>query len=160
MPQSVLGYNLLPMRRRISIWAQGTSLSITAILICAPTTPAKQPEEFCVTQHLIDIKWTKNISTSNWNAKDGNKMTSGITEKSGLGIQNKTADFNQNLSMFIENISFQPSKICLSTQTWVYWQQGIKSTTYFTAKMEEVYCFNIKKTCLWQWSHSGCKVPT
>ena len=88
---SGLGSNL-KNDRTVSVHFQGKSFNITIIQIYAPTTNAKEVEQFYDDlQDLLELTQEKDvlIIIGDWNAKVGSQDMSGVTGKFGLGVQNE-----------------------------------------------------------------------
>jgi len=69
-------------------------LSITVIQVYAPTTTAKEAEQFSEDiQDFLELTLKKDILfiIGDWNAQVGSQKISGITGKFGLGVQNEPA---------------------------------------------------------------------
>ena len=76
----------------IFVHFQGKSFNITIIQIYAPTTNAKEVEQFYDDlQDLLELTQEKDvlIIIGDWNAKVGSQDMSGVTGKFGLGVQNE-----------------------------------------------------------------------
>ena len=77
----------------ISVRLQGKSFNITIIQIYAPTTNAKEAEQFYDDlQDLLELTPEKDvlIIIGHWNAKVGSQEIPGVTGKFGHGVQNET----------------------------------------------------------------------
>ena len=76
----------------ISVCFQDKPFTITVIQVYAPTTNAKEVEEFYEhLQDLLELTSKKDVLfiTGDWNAKVGSREVPGITSKFGLGVQNE-----------------------------------------------------------------------
>ena len=98
----------------ISVCFQGKPFSITVIQVCAPTTNAEEAEWFYDDlQDLLELTPKKDVLfiIGDWNAKVGSQETSGVTGKSGLGVQNEAGqgliEFCQENALVIANTLFQ-----------------------------------------------------
>ena len=75
----------------ISVCFQGKPFNITVIQIYAPTTNAKEAEQFYEDlQDLLELTPKKDILfiIGDWNAKIGSQEIPRVTGKFGLGVQN------------------------------------------------------------------------
>ena len=101
-----------------SLCFQGKPFSITVIQVYAPTTNAKEAEQFYEDlQDLLELTSKKKsvlFIIENWNAKIGSQEISGVTSKFGLGVQNESGqritEFCQENALVIANILFQQHK--------------------------------------------------
>ena len=85
---AVLGCNL-KNDRMISVHFQGKPFNITVIQVYAPTSNAKEAEQFYEDlQDLLELTPKKDVLfiIGDWNAKVGSQETTGVTGKFGLGI--------------------------------------------------------------------------
>ena len=78
-----------------SIHFQGKPFNITVIQVYAPTTNAEEAEVewfYEDLQDLLELTSKKDVLfiIGDWNAKVGSQETSGVTGKSGLGVQNES----------------------------------------------------------------------
>ena len=76
----------------ISDHFQGKPFNITAIQAYAPSSNAKEAEQFYEDlQELLELTPKKDVLfiIGNWNAKVGSQETPGVTGKFGLGTQNE-----------------------------------------------------------------------
>jgi len=113
---SVVGCSL-KINRMISVRFQGKPFNITVIQVYAPTSNAKEVEQFYEDlQDLLELtppKKKKDVLfiIGGWNAKVGNQETSGVTGKFGLGVQNEAGqmliEFCQANTLVIANTLFQ-----------------------------------------------------
>ena len=75
----------------ISVCFQDKPFTITVIQVYAPTTNAKEVDEFY--EHLQDLELTSKKDVlfiiGDWNAKVGSREVPGLTSKFGLGVQNE-----------------------------------------------------------------------
>ena len=88
---AVLGCNL-KNDRMISVCVQDKPFTITVIQVYAPTTNAKEVEEFYEhLQDLLELTSKKDVLfiIGDWNAKVGSREVPGLTSKFGLGVQNE-----------------------------------------------------------------------
>jgi len=79
----------------ISVHFQGKPFNITVIQVYAPTTNAEEAEVewfYEDLQDLLELTSKKDVLfiIGDWNAKVGSQETSGVTGKSGLGVQNES----------------------------------------------------------------------
>ena len=74
----------------ISTGFQSNPFISTVIQIYAPTTNAKEAEQF---QHLLELTPKQDVLfiIGDWNAKLGNQQIPAVTGKFGLGVQNEAA---------------------------------------------------------------------
>ena len=77
----------------ISVRFQNKPFNIRVILVCAPTSNAKEAEieQFYEDQQdLLELTPKKDVLfiIGDWNAKVGSQETPGVTGKFGLGIRN------------------------------------------------------------------------
>ena len=98
----------------ISVRVQGKPFSITVIQVYAPTTNAKEAEQFYEDlQDLLELTPKKDVLfvIGDWNAKIGSQEIRGVTGKFGLGVQNEAGqrltEFCQEKTLVIANILFQ-----------------------------------------------------
>ena len=73
----------------ISVHFQGKPFSITVIQVYAPTSNAKEAEQFYKDlQDLLELTHKKDVLfiIGDWNAKVGTQEMSGVTDKFGLGV--------------------------------------------------------------------------
>ena len=105
--------------RIISVHFQGKPFKITVILVCAPTTSAKDNEVECFyedLQDLLELTPPKDVLfiIRDWNAKVGSQETPGVTGKFGLGVGNEAGqrliEFCQENALVIANTLFQQHK--------------------------------------------------
>ena len=71
---------------------QGKPFNVTVIQVYAPTTNAKEIEEFYEhLQDLLELTTKKDVLfiIGDWNAKVGSREIPGLTSKFGLGVQNE-----------------------------------------------------------------------
>ena len=76
----------------ISVHFQDKPFNITVIQVYAPTTNDEEAERFYEDlQHLLELTTKKDILfiIGNWNAKVGSQEIPGVTDKFGLGVQNR-----------------------------------------------------------------------
>lgn len=123
--KAVLGYNL-KNDRMISVYIQGKPFNITIIQVYAPTTDAEDDiiDRFYEDlQHLLKLTPKRDVLfiIGDWNAKAGSQKIAGITDKFGLGVQNKAGlrliEFCQENRLVIANTLFQQPKRRLYTWT-------------------------------------------
>ena len=100
----------------ISVHFQCKPFNITVIQICAPATNAEEGEVewfYEDLQDLLELTPKKDVLfiIGDWNAKVGNQEIPGVTDKLGLGVQNKAdqrlTEFYQENTLVIANILFQ-----------------------------------------------------
>ena len=112
--------------RTISVHFQGKPFNITVIHIYAPTSNAEEAEVerfYEDLQDLLELTPKKDVLfiIGDWNAKVGSQETSGVTGKSGLGIQNEAGqrltEFCQENALVIANTLLQQHKRRLYTWT-------------------------------------------
>ena len=78
----------------ISVCFQGKPFNITVIQVYAPTTNAKEVEEFYEhLQDLLEVTSKKDVLfiIGDWNAKVGSREIPGLTSKFGLGMKQRKA---------------------------------------------------------------------
>ena len=88
---AVLGCSL-KNDRMISLRFQGKAFNITVILVYAPSTNAKEAEQFYDDlQDLLELIPKNDVLfiIGDWNAKRGNQEIPGVTGKFGLGVRNE-----------------------------------------------------------------------
>ena len=95
----------------------GKPFDITVIQVYAPTSNAKEVEQFYEDlQDLLELTCKKDILfiIGDWNAKVGSQETPGVTGKFGLGIQNEAGqrlvEFCKENTLVIANTLFQQHK--------------------------------------------------
>ena len=122
---AVLGCNL-KNNRMVLVRFQGKRLNITVIQVYAPTTDseeAKVDQFYEDLQDLLELTPKKDVLfiIGDWNAKVGSQEITGVTGKSGLGVQNeagqKLIEFFQENTLVIVNSLFQQHKRQLYTCT-------------------------------------------
>ena len=110
----------------ISVRFQDKPFNIRVILVCAPTSNAKEAEveQFYEDQQdLLELTPQKDVLfiMGDWNAKVGSQETSGVTGKFGLVVQNEAGqrliEFCQENTLVITNTLFQQHKRRLYTWT-------------------------------------------
>ena len=108
----------------ISVRFQGKSFNITVIQVYAPTSNAEEAERFYDDlQDLLELTPPKDVLfiIGDWNAKVRSQEIPGLTEKFGLGVQNKAGqrltEFCQENALVIANTLFQQNKRRLYTWT-------------------------------------------
>ena len=110
----------------ISVHFQGKPFHVTVILVCAPTTNAKDNEVECFYEDLQDLlelitKKDALFIIRDRNAKVGSQETRGVTGKFGLGRRNEAGqrliEFCQENALVITNTLFQQHKRRLYTWT-------------------------------------------
>ena len=108
----------------ISDHFQGKPFNITAIQAYAPSSNAKEAEQFYEDlQDLLELTPPKDILfiIRDWNAKVGSQETPRVTGKFGLGVQNEARkmliEFCQENALVIANTLFQQHKRRLYTWT-------------------------------------------
>ena len=129
---AVLGYNL-DNDRVTSVCFQGKPSIITVIQAYAPTTNAKEAEQFYEDlKDLLELTPQKDVLFNmwDWNAKVWSQEVPGVTGKFGLRVQNEagkrlTKNYQEN-TLVIANTLFQQHKRRLYTWTsrdGQYWNQ-------------------------------------
>ena len=120
---AVLGCSL-KNDRIISVRFQGKPFKIIVIQAYAPTSNAKEAEQFYQDlQDLLELTPKKDVLLiiGDWNAKVGSQETPGVTGKFGLGLQNEAGkrliEFCQENALVIANTLFQQHKRRLYTWT-------------------------------------------
>ena len=90
--------------------------NITAIQVYTPTSNAEEAEVewfYKDLQDLLELTLKKDVLfiIGDWNAKAGSQEISGVTDKFGLGVQNKAGqrltEFCQENTLVIANTLFQ-----------------------------------------------------
>ena len=79
----------------------GKPFNITVIQVYAPTSNAKEVEQFYEDlQDLLELTPQKDVLsiTGDWNAKIGSHETPGATDKFGLGVQNEARQMQQSFA--------------------------------------------------------------
>ena len=79
-------------KRMISVHFQGKPFNITVIQVYAPTTNAKEAEQFYDNlQDLLELTPKRDVLfiIGDWNAKVGSQEIPGVAGKFGLGVQNE-----------------------------------------------------------------------
>ena len=108
----------------ISVHFQGKVFNITLIQVYAPTSNAEEAEVewfYEDLQDLLELTPQKDVLfiIGDWNAKVGSQEIPGITDKFGLGVQNKAGqrltEFFQDNALVIAIILFQQHKRRLYT---------------------------------------------
>ena len=102
----------------------GKPFNITVIQVYAPTSNAKEVEQFYEDlQDLLELTPQKDVLsiTGDWNAKVGSQETPGVTGIFGLGVWNEAGqrltEFCQENALVITNTLFQQHKRRLYTWT-------------------------------------------
>ena len=107
-----------------SVRFQGKPCNITVIQAYAPTSNAEEAEVewfYEDLQDLLELTPQKDVLfiIGDWNAKVGSQEIPGITDKFGLGVQNKAGqrltEFCQEDALVIANTLFQQHKRRLYT---------------------------------------------
>ena len=100
----------------------GKPFNITVIQVYAPTSNAKEVEQFYEDlQDLLELTPKKDVLsiTGDWNANVGSQEIPGIMGKFGLGVQNEAGqrliEFCQENALVIANTLFQQHKRRLYT---------------------------------------------
>ena len=110
----------------ISVGFQGKLFNITVIQVYAPTSEAEEAEVeqfYEDLQDLLELTPKKDVLfiLGDWNAKVVSQETPGVTDKFGLGIQNKAGqrliELCQENALVIANTLFQQHKRRLYTWT-------------------------------------------
>ena len=127
--------------------------NITVIQIYAPTTNAKEAEQFYEDlQDLLELKPKKDVLffTGDWNAKLGSQETPGITSKFGLRVQNEAG---QRLTEFCQKntlvIAKKPSSNNIRDDSTHGHHQMVNTKIRLCSlqpKMEELYTVSKIKT--------------
>ena len=100
----------------ISVCLQGKPFSITVIQVYAPTSNTEEAEVewfYEDLQDLLELISKKDVLfiIGDWNAKVGSQETPGVTDKSGLGMQNEAGqrviECCQENALVIANTLFQ-----------------------------------------------------
>ena len=127
----------------ISVRFQDKPFNIRVILVCAPTSNAKEAEieQFYEDQQdLLELTPKKDVLfiMGDWNAKVGSQETSGVTGKFGLVVQNEAGqrltEFCQENTLVITNTLFQQHKRRLYTWTSPDGQHQNQTDIFFAAK--------------------------
>ena len=109
-----------------SVRFQGKPFNITVIQVYAPTTNAEEAEVerfYEDLQDLLELTSKKDVLfiIGDWNAKVESQEISGLTGKSGFGVQNETGqkltEFCQENTLIIANTLFQQHKTRLYMRT-------------------------------------------
>ena len=108
--------------RMMSVCFQGKPFNITVIQVYAPTSNTEELEQFYEDlQGLLELTPKRAVLfiIEDWNAKVGSQEITGVTRKSGLGVQNeggqRLTEFCQENTLFIANILCQQHKTQLYT---------------------------------------------
>jgi len=108
----------------ISVHFQGKPFNITVIQVYAPTSNAKEAEQFYKDlQDLLELTHKKDVLfiIGDWNAKVGSQEVPGVTGKFGVGVQKEAGlrltEFCQGTLLVITNTLFQQNKKRLYTRT-------------------------------------------
>ena len=110
----------------ISVCFQGNPLNIAAIQVHALTSNAEEAEIerfYEDVQYLLELTPKRAVLfiIEDWNAKVGSQEITGVTRKSGLGVQNeggqRLTEFCQENALVIANILCQQHKRRLYTWT-------------------------------------------
>ena len=110
----------------ISVRFQGKPFNITAIQVYAPISKAEEAEVeqfYEDLQDLLELTPKKDVLfiIGDWNAKVGSQEITGVTGKTGLGVQNEAGqrltEFCRENTLFIANTLFQQHKKRLYTWT-------------------------------------------
>ena len=108
----------------ISVHFQGKPFNITVIQVYAPTSNAKEAEQFYKDlQDLLELTPPKDVLfiIGDWNEKVASQEIPGVTGKFGLGVQNEAGqgliEFFQENTLVIANTLFQQNKRRLYTWT-------------------------------------------
>ena len=94
--------------RMISVRFQGKQFNIMVIRVYAPTSNAKEAEQFY--EDLLELTPNKDVHIiiENWNTKVGSQETPGATGKFGFGVQNEAGQ--RLIEFHLENTLFQQHK--------------------------------------------------
>ena len=110
----------------ISVCSQGKPFNITVIQVYAPTNNSEEAEVeqfYEDLQDLLELTPKKGVLfiIGDWNAKVGSQEITGVTGKTGLGVQNEAGqrltEFCRENTLFIANTLFQQHKKRLYTWT-------------------------------------------
>ena len=110
----------------ISIHFQGKPFNTTVIQVYASTSNAEEAEVewfYKDLPDLLELTPKKDVLCiiGDWNAKVGSQEITGVTRKSGLGVQNeggqRLTEFCQENTLIIANTLFQQHKRSLYTWT-------------------------------------------
>ena len=102
------------------------TIQITVIQVYAPTSNAEEAEVerfYEDLQELVELTPQKDVLfiIGDWNTKVGSQETPGVTDKSGLGVQNEAGqrliEFCQENALVIANTLIQQHKRRLYTWT-------------------------------------------
>ena len=105
----------------ISVHIQGKPFNITVIQVYAPTTNAKEAEQFYEDLQDLELTHKKDVLfiIGDWNAKARSQEIPGVTGKYGLRVQNEAGqrliEFCQENTLVIANTLFQQHKRQLYT---------------------------------------------
>ena len=101
----------------ISVCFQDMPFNITEIQVYAPTTNAKEADQFYKDlEDLLELTPIKDVLfiTGDWDAKVGSQERPGVTGNFGLGEQNEAGqrqtEFCQENALVIANTDFQQHK--------------------------------------------------
>ena len=101
----------------VSVHFQGKPFNIMVIQVYAPTSNAKDAEQFCEDlQDLLELTPQNDVLfiTGDWNTKVGSQETPGVTGKFGLGMWNEAGqrliEFCQENALVIANTLIQYHK--------------------------------------------------
>ena len=100
----------------ISLCFQGKPFNITVIQVYAPTTNAKEAEQFYEDLQDLELTHKKDVLfiIGDWNAKVGSHEILGIIGKFGIGVQNEAGErlteFCQENTLVMANILFHLHK--------------------------------------------------
>ena len=106
----------------ISVYFQGKLFSVKVIQVYVPTSNAKEAEAEDL-QDFLELTLKKDVLfiIGDWNSKVGGQEIPAVTDKFGLGVQNKAGqrltEFCQENTLVIENTLFQQHKRRLYTWT-------------------------------------------
>ena len=102
----------------ISVCLEAKPFNLTVIQLCAATSNAEAEVEWFYEdlQDLLELTPQTDVHfiIGDWNSKEGNQETPGVTGKFGLGIQNEAGqrliEFCQENALVIANTLFQQHK--------------------------------------------------
>ena len=121
----------------ISVCFQGQPFNITVTQVYAPTSNTEEAEVewfYEDIQDLLELTPPKDVLfiIGDWNAKVGTQETPGVTDKFGVGVQNKAGqwliEFCQENALVIANTLFQQLKRRLYTWTLYTWTLYMDNT--------------------------------
>ena len=136
----------------ISVHFQGKPLNITVIQVYAPTTNAKEVEQFYEDlQHLLELTPKKDVLfiIGDWNAKVGSQEIPGVTGKFDLRVQNEAGqrltEFCQVNVLVRANMLFQHKRHSTHGHHQIV-NTEIRFIIFLLPKMEKLYTVSKNKT--------------